>query len=193
MYHVEQTAEVGVEPLALNAARVHLRLITDPDDATAHPDDARIRVMIAAARKAAEAAAGYKIGVQKFDLRLDAFPRAPSIVLPISPVTAIDELRYFDTDGTEQTMPPADYQLDVGGLVQRVSLVPGAVWPTTQARAQAVCVSMTAGCADLPAPVAQWMLALICTMYEQGSAEVVGAMSRMQYMDGLLDPIRVPW
>ncbi|MFK8861999.1 hypothetical protein, partial [Escherichia coli] len=78
------TADVAAdaEPLALNEARLHLRIIAAADDATAHPDDALVTALIKAARQAAELETGRKLGEQTFDVLLDAFPLGQSLPLP---------------------------------------------------------------------------------------------------------------
>lgn len=197
IYQIKQTAVVDAagEPVTLNDARLHVRIITDPQDASAHPDDGLVAGFIASARGLAEGKLGRRIGARSFDLMLDAFPCASSFVLPLSPVTEITEIAYSDAGGTQQILLPASYHLDTGGLVQRLSLMPGASWPSTQARAQAVRISLKAGwsAADVPAPVKQWMLLQIGTWYDNRESVVVSddEPAAMPFVDGLLDPYRV--
>lgn len=80
------------------------------------------------------------------------------VVIPSLPVSAIDSLKYYDTNGTQQTMSSALYRLDTGRTVPvlwRADL--DTAWPDLEVnRPQAVELNYTAGNATIDV-VPSWM------------------------------------
>lgn len=74
------------------------------------------------------------------------------IRLPRPPLLAVLSVKYYDTDGVQQTLPTADYQVSSYGLLGRIAPAPGTSWPATESgRLDAVVVRYTAGYVDLTA------------------------------------------
>lgn len=184
------------EPVSLAEARAHLRI---DDDNTAF--DARIQVMIAAARQTAEHEMGRKLIRQTWDFVIDAFPcGSESIRLPAYLVKphSIGHIKYLDTSGVVQTVDPNDYDLDRHNMPGYVFPAADAAWPSDVAdSANAVSVRVLCGewdaAANVPAAIKQWILLQVGTMYEHGKDQVVGvsvASLPNRFTDRLLDPYR---
>lgn len=89
---------------------------------------------------------GRALGEQTWEIALDKFP-VKEIRLPLGPVLSVTSVKYTDPDGLEQTVDPADYEVDdrpVEGWV-----VPTAEWPTLMDTINAVRVRWVAGSSDL--------------------------------------------
>lgn len=184
------------EPVSLAEARAHLRI---DDDNTAF--DARITVMIAAARQTAEHEMGRKLIRQTWDFVIDAFPFGnESIRLPADLVKphSIGHIKYLDTSGVVQTVDPNDYDLDRHNMPGYVFPATDAAWPSDVAdSANAVSVRVLCGewdaAANVPAAIKQWILLQVGTMYEHSKDQVVGvsvASLPNRFTDRLLDPFR---
>jgi len=152
------------EPVSLIEAKLHLKLITDPSDTSAHPDDDRIEDMISAAREYCEqfcdrafADGSYSASGCDFGMAL------------LYPVASITSVKYLDTDGAEQTLNASVYELnaDLDGLRLKV----GQVWPALYAREDAVRVVFATTTPVVPFQVKAAMLLLVGTLYENRSSD----------------------
>lgn len=74
---------------------------------------------------------------------LDTFPCV--IRLPRSPVVSVESLKYFDTDGVQQTLSAALYTLDTESEPARIVPAYSESWPSIRAVPNAVEVNFTAG------------------------------------------------
>ena len=120
---------VGTEPVSLAEARLQCKI--DSDD-TSH--DAALTSLITAAREHAQHYTGRALAPQTLEVALDAFPNweAPSIQLPMCPVTSITSIKYTDLAGTEQTLSNTKYALSPYGESRMLAPTYGSYWPTTQ-------------------------------------------------------------
>lgn len=66
-------------------------------------------------------------------------------LLMVSPCVQVVSIRYLDTSGTWQTMPPADYTVDLACEPTRIMPVFGKIWPVTQPQIGAVQILFDAG------------------------------------------------
>lgn len=150
------------EPLELAEAKQHLRVLHDAEDTL-------IGNLIKAARLHTEATTGRALITQTWDYWLSAFPRSGVIELPRPPLVSVAFVKYRDSDGTEQTLDPLSYLAVVPGIIGTVETAPGASWPATQTRRQAVNVRFVAGYGDNPGDVPEdlrtAMLLLIDHLY----------------------------
>ncbi|RJG06253.1 hypothetical protein D3870_09730 [Noviherbaspirillum cavernae] len=181
------------DPISLNEARLHVRLIVDPADTSAHPDDSLIKSLIAAAGQRAEHLTGRALMTQTWELALDRF--APVIELDKSPVQSIGSVKYLDGNGALQTLDPSAYVLDDFSEPGRLLPATGRSWPATLGQINAVRIQFTAGyenAAEVPQAIRQWMLLLIGTLYENRESVIVGAsIQELPHIDGLLDRYKV--
>jgi uncharacterized phiE125 gp8 family phage protein len=144
-------------------AAAHLRI----DDNT---EQALVEGYIAAATQHLDAKygilAGTTLGVQTWELYLDAFPCGP-IKLPLAPVVDVVSVGYADADGVDQVVDPASYVVDNQSYDAWVVPVSGYAWPSTLAAINAVTVRFRAGTtATIPAPVKLAIMELAGHFYE---------------------------
>lgn len=177
-----------VEPITLAEARSHLR-VTHTDE------DALITALITAARADAENELQRSLITQTREIARDAFPDA--IELTFGPVIAVTSVKFDDLAGIEQTLDPATYRLDTFRLTGRLVPDPEYSWPETRQHVNAVRVRYTAGygpaATDVPAPIRQWILLRIGTLFEHRESVAAGVtVATVPYVDRLLDPYRVP-
>ena len=203
----------ATEPLAADLVKQHRRL--DADDTS---QDSIITMLIAMAREYAEAYTGQALMQQQWRIGMDGFPGvvipptpfaavaawlptpqpSPDIHVGKSPLQAVDSITYTDANGATQTLDPATYIVDNTGIVPRISLARGKVWPATIEQIGSVNIAATFGYASadaVPAGIKHWMLVRVGTMFE--NREEVAVMSRgridpLPFMDSLLDPYKVP-
>lgn len=146
------------EPVALAEMKSHLR-VTHTDE------DADIAALIVAATRAIEARAGLALMPQQWRLSLDA-PPDDTLLLPLSPVTALDSVAVFDAAGAAQPVSPSLYEFAPGAPAR---LRPAAIWPRPGRRVDGVAIDFTAGYADadaVPAPLKQAVKMLAAHFYE---------------------------
>jgi uncharacterized phiE125 gp8 family phage protein len=107
----------SVEPVTVDTAlRARLRL--DGTD-----DDADIGAMLAAARELVEAETHRSLITQTWSLFLDMFPyQNMEIRVPRAPLQSVTWIKYYDLDGTLQTLDPSLYHV-------ATAREPGAIWP----------------------------------------------------------------
>lgn len=179
----------AVEPITVAEALVHLRA-----DADGGENDAYVTGLIQVARQACEDRIERTLITTPWRLKLDTFPDAIELLQP--PVIAVQALTYLDEDGATQTVNPADYVVDTTSEPAWLVPGPGKSWPATQAGAiNTVTVDYTAGygatAATVPAPLKQWMLLAIGSMYNTRNADGERAQVRHDFADALLAPYRI--
>ncbi|WP_439816221.1 head-tail connector protein [Zavarzinia sp. CC-PAN008] len=162
---LELTEAPSVEPLSLEAMKVHLRLETDDEDAL-------VLHLVAAARSACEAATGRALLDQAWCLWLDAWPDR-AINLPRPPLRSLTGVSLFDGEGAEVALSADDWTLDTAGEPARIRLDP-AVRPASARRLNAIAIRYRAGygtTADqVPAPLVQGIALLAAHWYERREA-----------------------
>jgi hypothetical protein len=170
---IVQTSAPAGEPITLAQAKAWLRV-------DGSEEDVLIFELIEAARIYAEKVTRRALVTQSFEQSFDAFPtsvrfqrdRFPSatlerhgglvigcgreIILPRSPLVSVASVKYYDEDGTLQTLSTDDYFVDTRTQPGRIVLNEDADWPDTQVRPNAVVIAFTAGFgtpSQIPMPV----------------------------------------
>ena len=194
------------EPISLAEAKLHLRV--DFDD-----DDSLIQVLISAARQAAETLTNRQLVTARWRMVLDSFP-GPSlmgvpagqtftlpghaILLTKSPVTSVVEIRYLDMAGIWQVMPAANYTVDSVCEPARITPVFGQIWPIALPQIGAVSVIFDAGYGNasaVPEGIKTWIKLRVGSLYvhrEEVASMTRGRIDPLPFIDGLLDPYKVP-
>jgi uncharacterized phiE125 gp8 family phage protein len=180
------------EPVTLPEAKEHLRIIDDTSQ------DTKISSLITVAREWCEEFTCRSLVSTIFDLTLDCFPDecGGEIRLPRSKVQSVQSVKYYDTDGTLQTMDAADYFAALAGEPGRIVPALNTFWPVTRDLPEQVIVRFTAGYGDaddVPKAIKQAMLLLIGSMYENREDEVTGTITQKLKggAENLLWPYRV--
>lgn len=127
----------GDEPITLLDAKLHLRV-------THSSEDALITACIAAARAHAEDFTRRALSAQTWELVLDGFP-CGEIKLPLPPLRSVVSVKYFDSDGEEQTLGEEAYQVDTSSEPGRVAPAYGTSWPATRCQLGAVRIRFECG------------------------------------------------
>jgi uncharacterized phiE125 gp8 family phage protein len=157
-----------IEPVSLDEARAHVRLVQTADDAL-------LGNLITSARIYVENALARQLVTATWRWTLDRFydvQRAPmglynewvwnpmrtlrgrtvrdwyTLFLPRAPVQSVTSLQYYDTNGVLQTMDPALYLLDTDSEPARITPAWGTFWPPWLLRENSISISFVAGYGD---------------------------------------------
>ncbi|HIC7213959.1 head-tail connector protein [Burkholderia stabilis] len=218
---IRLTQAPAEEPVTLEEAKLHLRVIDSSEDAL-------ISLLISAARVYAENVCRRVFVTQKWDLFLDAFPfytyygvtpgyvpvdqlpaawmtmrnyavrfRGSKIDIPFPRLQSVDAVKYIDALGNQQTMDSSLYVVDNVSEPGVLTPATGTYWPDTLNTTNAVQISFTAGygdAADVPAGIKSWILVRVATLYENREEVAIlnrGQVHDLPYVDQLLDPYRI--
>jgi uncharacterized phiE125 gp8 family phage protein len=173
----------SVEPVTLQQTKDHLRV--DSAD-----DDALIDNLILSARQWAESLTRRALITQTWDFFLDVFPAV--IEVPRPPLQSVTSVKYLDTDGVQQTLDSALYDVDT-------NVEPGAIrpawscdWPSVRDVANAIEVRFVAGygdaAQDLPAPIVSAILLHVQAHYDRDFRDLELLRSTAE---ALLGPYRI--
>lgn len=158
------TPAAGGEPVALDQAKLHLRV--DGSD-----EDSLIQALITAARVHVEQVCQLAIGQQEWRITLDGFPSNNGpIELPGGRVQSISAMTYVDPLGVVQTWAPADLatnvRTDLDSVPARLTPSPTTLgWPNWQPVTNAVSVTYDVGEAA-PEPIKAAILLMVGGMFE---------------------------
>lgn len=190
-----------------------LKIITNPSSELITADEAAefmraefashelttIQTMITAARQWCEEYLCRVIGIQTLEAVLDDFPRVGSQAIILRPpVISLASVKYFDSNGVEQTMPGADYLATIDSEPGEVR--PLGFWPCTQARAGSVRVRYQAGYQNddspllskvLPATIRTAILMQTADLYSNRESQVERPLSANLTLERLLSPYRL--
>jgi uncharacterized phiE125 gp8 family phage protein len=179
-----------VEPITLEEAKTHLRLDSDADDAY-------VSALITAARERVELFLRRALITQVFELTLDHFPHGMrSSNIPRPPIQEVEHVKYIDTSGIVQTLPPETYAVDTSSNeIGRIALAWNRFWPIARCSINAVVIRFVAGYGDAPGDVPQairhGILIEVSNLYENREDVVVGqAVNMMAVSERLLWPYR---
>lgn len=174
---IEQTA-VPAAALPVQALRDHLRLGTG--FGTEGLQDGLLESHLRAALAAVEARIGKALLARQFRLELACWRDAGAQALPVSPVSAVVELRLRDAAGTVTVVAPARYRLQADRHRPRLLAV-GLLLPEVPQDGRAEVVfeaGFGADWADVPPDLAQAVLLLAAQFYErrhEGGGALPGA------------------
>lgn len=172
-----------VEPITLAAAKSHLRVVYDDDDAD-------ITAMITAARQIAEGRLNRTLVQRQLVAAFPHFYWGLPLLKP--PLISVDSVGYMDADGAMQSFD--GFYVNEFTTPARVELDGTA--PQVRTRPDAVRVTYTAGYADgdIPAPIISWMLLVIGTLYEHRATMAAGVQTYSipdNFMQMLIQPYMV--
>ncbi|WP_430229916.1 head-tail connector protein [Nitrosomonas communis] len=177
------------EPLTLPEAKAHLRV-------TSNAEDALITDQITVVREQCEGVLRRrKLISQSWQLTLDDFD--DRITIPMVGVTSITSIKYDDPNGIEQTIASSDYVLKNNSDDDPPKIVEsnGYTWPDVHDSIDNVRIVFVCGYANaaaVPAALKKWMLLQIGHWYNNRESVNIGnIVTRLDYVDSLLDPYRV--
>jgi len=176
-------SESATEPITLSEAKTFLKVDTSQTE-----EDTYISGLITVARQMAELNTRRKLISAVVEGYADYFE---DFKLNVSPISAINSVKYYDSNNDLQTF--SDYDTDLVSEPARITLRHNATYPTTYIRTNAVIVNFTAGYTTVPKPLLQAMYLLIGHFFENREQVVVGSQVNelpMAY-DNLIFPYRV--
>lgn len=110
-----------LEPFTVEEAKAQIRSVQNQEDGI-------VASYIKAARAAAEKYLGRGLLTQTITLNLSDF--VPVLSLPMAaPLQSVTTVKYYDTDGTQQTLASSYYTVDTIGHPGRLALASGQSWP----------------------------------------------------------------
>lgn len=154
--------------------------------------DALLTLWIKAITITAEHATSRAFINRPLALTLDYFPDA--IQLELAPLVDVESIKFFDVDGAEQTLDPADYYVDT--ITEPGYVVPGAgkAFPDTADQINALTVSYTSGygsdAGSVPEAARLHILARLAEQWEAETKEFKETVAS-DFISGLLDSIKV--
>jgi len=129
----------ATEPVSVLEFREHARI--DNGD-----EDTYIARRIISARRTVERITQRQLITATWELVLDDFPKTgKTIWLPYPPLQSITSIKYFDTDGVEQTWSSAQYRVDTDSEPGRISEGYSYTWPSTRDMTGAITIEYKAG------------------------------------------------
>lgn len=156
------------EPISLEEAKNHLRVVFDDEDDY-------ISALIIAARQMAEGRTNRTITQR---VREQAFNSWCAMKLLKPPFVSVESVSYIDADGLEQVLSPDSYTASTRREPASIALTGPTRYsaPSLASQGEAVIVRYTAGypVGEVPAPIVQWMLLQIGSMYEHRESVIAG-------------------
>lgn len=126
---------------------------------------------------------------------LRAARRRRAIVVPHPPLAAVQNVKYVDGSGVEQTLDPSVYVVRPAEVPGEIVPAFGQVWPSPRFQPDAVSVDFTAGYGDavaVPDAVKRAILMIVDNLYEnRGTQSPVQLHEIPQAATWLLGPYRV--
>lgn len=163
---------------------------------TTNADDIYIMQLIKAATVWVEGYTKRALLTQTWDWRMDGgFPCTPFNV-PKPPLQSVGYIKYYDTDGTLQTLSSSIYSVDSYSEPGRIDLAYGQSWPSVRDVINNVLIRFTCGYGDVTAvekTVIHALKILVAHLYECREPIIAGApIANVPYsIEALLWPERV--
>lgn len=179
-------------PVSLAMAKANMRI--DGDDM-----DDLVSLWIEGIVAALEHEIGQHLMEQTWRVTFDRFGGEDGASRPVDqmrlphPAIGIAAVKYFDADGNEQTLAPADYQLNVTRYASNLVLARGARWPITDTAAEAVTIDVVCGYGSTPdATPHNIRLYILAKLVEQFDPATRAERETVQsmFLDRLLDACR---
>ena len=193
-----ETAPSGL-PVSVAELQLHARtLFPGEPDVFDGAEDSLLQLYIEAATNELDFPSGYlgrSLLPRTIRVLIDSTPNH-TILLPGPPVTEISEVKYYDDDGIEQEILPADYLTDLNdtGWPARIWPVDDA-WPSMEDRPGRMWIDYISGystAADIPAVIRHALLVMAATKYRDRESGVVATIiAEHEHIKRALDNWRV--
>lgn len=170
-YDLQIVTPRATAAVSLSEMKLHLRVEDDVTD-----DDAMITSLIKAATSYCEMYTRRTILETEYRMTFDEFPAGQWFYLPRSPLISVENIKYYDEDGTLQTLATSVYTVGAGiSSPARIALAPEQEWPATETdRIEAVQVTFKTG-ETTPADTFQSAIKLLVGhWYEHREAVTMG-------------------
>jgi len=178
----------AIEPVTEAYAREHATLDSSLSTGL-------LTLYLKASRATVEHALGRAVMLQTWEATYDVFTDALKLTMP--PVQSVVSVKYYDVNGSLQTIDPANYVLDDRTLPGWVVPAGTYSWPATQDRINAVIVRFTCGwtdAGDVPDEIKHAILIGAADAIDnRETVDRSGRLATVPLWDGLLDRWRVHW
>lgn len=148
----------------LNDVKSFLRV-----DEVSSEEDALLLSLIRVAQTLIEQHTNLILASQTFKLYLPEFPVYP-LKFPVSKVSSISSITYYDENNVSQTLSSGIYELDNKRKINTLVLVDGESWPDTYKRANAITITYVAGHATataIPDTLKHAIKVIVGNLYEK--------------------------
>jgi len=163
MATIEETIAPASEPLTAAEVKIHLGVGASVTDY-----DARLTQLIAAARRKFERYTNRRLINQTLAIYLDQWPHGKVITMPISPISSVTSVQYYDADDVLQTLSAANYVTDFISEPNRINLIDGEVWPDLKiGRPNRIKIIVVAGYGAASTDVPEGMITAMLMMIEK--------------------------
>lgn len=167
MFSLSTVTPASGQVVLTTEAKEHLRLLHNEDDRY-------IDGLIAVATQLMETYTSMALLSRTLKITYDSFEE--KLILPIAPVTSVTHLKYYDANGSQQTVNSADYQYDLNAVpVELCRTAALGSWPTLDPeRVRAIEIQFVTGYASLAAIPENFKLAikmLVADMYWKRTSE----------------------
>jgi uncharacterized phiE125 gp8 family phage protein len=157
------TSPPALEPVSLDDAKAHLRLVQNDDDPL-------ISTLIIAARRRIEAETGLALIAQGWSCYRDDWPDDGLVELPVAPLIAVTRVTTYADDDTAADIDPAHYYVDSVSTPPRLALRGSRAWPRPGRVANGIEIAVTAGFGSaalaVPEDIRNAVLQLVAHLYE---------------------------
>lgn len=181
-YSLARTVNPATEPLTLQEAKSHLRIV-------GNNDNAYVESLITVAREELEKQTRLALITQTWQMKLDAFPDNDHIPLYPAPLVSVTSIAYLDTAGASQTLATTVYEADTARMPGVVWLKYSQDWPATQGIQNAVTITFKSGYGtdgtDVPMRAKQAMLMWMESAFTNRSTEGMGNLAYRSILQGL--------
>lgn len=127
-------------PVTLDEIKAHMHETSTGQDAVIE------RLYLPAAIDAIADHTGRALTTQTWVARLDAWPCfGEPVTLAYPPLVSVTHVKYYDANGTLQTLDPAQYQVDIYSAPGRIVLATGASWPQLAQRINPIEITFVCG------------------------------------------------
>lgn len=155
-----------LEPISLAEAKSHLRIDTSDEDSI-------ILALISAARLHVERVTRKITIHQNWRLYVDDLPTTKTVLLPISPISQISAVTFYDAQGNPSVLDAASYIVDLTSYPARLKFN-GSVPFTSLREFNGIEIDLVAGYGattiDVPSDLKQAILLLVAHWFENRSA-----------------------
>lgn len=120
------------------------------------------------------------------------------VAFPLTPVSSVESITYFDSDGVEQELSVDDFILCGDEDYAVLDPKPGVIWPRVANRRDAISIKFVAGygvAADVPKNISRAIRLIVAHWYENRTAVSVGvtAQELPLAVESLLNISRKGW
>jgi uncharacterized phiE125 gp8 family phage protein len=170
------------EPLTLLEAREHLKI-------SGSSQDNEIARFVKAARGVVERYLNRALITQEWDVYFDCWQE--KLLLHYAPLQTVDAVKYFDSTGTERTLPTSAYWVtksDPACIVRAYD----STWPELQSgRPDVIKVEITTGYGDsgssIPEEIKDAIKIVLTDLYDNRGSVVIGSVQKIPgYLDDLI-------